>query len=95
MTNGNDILLTDELDLKIENGDFAIGRADQQNVQIIFLAHPGEIKEWPMLGFGASKYLKTNVTQAKFYRNLKMQLKYDGYVDPVLKNGIEEIIIEV
>jgi hypothetical protein len=95
MTHGNDILLTEDYDLQIENGDFAVGKADQQNVQIIFLAHPGEVKEWPMLGFGASKYLKSRVTQAKFYRDLKLQLEYDGYKDPVLKNGIEQIIIEV
>ena len=95
MTHGTDILLTEEFDLQIENGDFVTGRADAQNVQIIFLAHPGEVKEFPMLGFGASKYLKCQVSKAKFYRDLKLQLKYDGYVDPVIRNNIENIKIEV
>jgi len=95
MNERTDILLTDEFDLQIERGDFVIGRSDQQNVQIIFLAHPGEIKQYPLAGFGASSYLKSTVTKQEFERNLKQQLKYDGYENPEFENDIEHIKISV
>lgn len=87
-----DIALDQNNDLKIVNGDFAITSSDQQHVQIITSAHQGEFKEWPLVGFGASAYLKQSTLNAvKFVRDLKVQLANDGYsnakihTDPTLK----------
>lgn len=97
-TDRTDILLDEDFDLKIENGDFVIAPSDQQHVQAIFLAHKGEFKKWPLLGFGAAEYLKkSTVSKPEFLRNLKVQLNYDHYANAEIdiNQGIEKLIIEV
>ncbi|WP_136464948.1 hypothetical protein [Flagellimonas onchidii] len=97
-TERTDILLDEDFDLKIENGDFVIAPSDQQHVRAIFNAHMGEYKEWPLTGFGASRYLKkSTVSKAVFSRNLKVQLSYDSYTDAEINidQGIEKLIIEI
>ncbi|MDC9722360.1 MAG: hypothetical protein PSN34_06255 [Urechidicola sp.] len=90
-----DFLLEDN-DIKIENGDFAIGQSDQQNVEQIFIASPGEFKEFPLVGFAAVKYLKGVANKSAFKRNLKVQLQNDGYSPNIdLSKGYEQINIEV
>lgn len=91
-----DIILTDDFDLLIENGDFVIGRSDQQHVNCIFLSHPGEYKQFPVTGFGASRYLKkTTLSKQKFMRNLTLQLELDGYKNPEISNDLDNLIIKV
>ena len=75
-----DIILNEQNDLKIVNGDFVIGDSDQQNVKAIVGMHKGEFKEHPLVGFGADTYLKqTALNSARFLRDLKVQLANDGY----------------
>ena len=93
-----DFLLDDNGDIKIINGDLVIGESDQQDVEIVFKAHKGEFKEFPILGFGASLYLKknTNIVE-EFIRELELQLEYNGFKDPEidLSAGFENIKINV
>lgn len=92
-----DILHDDSGELLFENGDFKIGNSDQQHVGDIFITQPGENKEFPVCGFGAINYVKTNVTEHEFKRDLKLQLDYDGYINANIdtSNGIENIKIEI
>ncbi|MEI7487044.1 MAG: hypothetical protein WCJ72_06470 [Chryseobacterium sp.] len=48
--NNNEIIITD--------GDFSIGQSHQQHVQHIVDAFEGEYKASPLIGFGVEKYLK-------------------------------------
>lgn len=79
MSNRKDIALGADDDLQIVNGDFMIAPSDQQHVKDIFRACQGEYKEFPLLGFGAGKYLKKNNEKYSFLRELRQQLRYDGY----------------
>lgn len=92
-----DILKDDENKLIFTDGDFTIGTSDQQHVGDIFLSHPGEFKEFPVVGFGAVKYLKTRITEDEFKRDLKIQLQYDGYQNAGIdtSNGIAKLKIEI
>lgn len=92
-----DILHDDNGDLLFENGDFKIGASDQQHVGDIFIMNPGENKEFPVLGFGAIRYIKKTIIESEFKRDLKLQLEYDGYINADIdtSNGIENIKIEV
>lgn len=91
-----DVLLDENGDLLIENGDFSIGESDQQHVNCIFIAHPGHYKQFPLTGFGASRYLKkSTMTKQEFIRNLTMQLEQDGYKNPEISNDFENLIIKV
>ncbi|QSS96582.1 hypothetical protein [Psychroflexus sp. ALD_RP9] len=97
MNKRNDILLDEANELKIQNGDFVIGVADLQHVNHIIEAHPGEYKEFPQVGFGVRSYLKSNTTKTAFKRNLRVQLNFDGYVNPLidLSKGFKNLKIEV
>lgn len=92
-----DFLVNDDGTLKTENGDFAIGQSDDQHVGDIFLLLPGELKEFPVMGFGAIRYVKRNISTDEFKRDLKIQLQYDGYPDADIdtSNGIENLTIDI
>lgn len=64
-------------DLKIENGDFVIGRSNEQHQQHIILANKGEYKEFPELGVGIVSMLNDdNFTGILI--DAKRNLEYDG-----------------
>lgn len=92
-----DILKDDENNIMIANGDFATGQSDQQHVKDIIVAFPGEYKSNPIVGFGALRYIKSNVDEERFKRDLKIQLNYDGYSNAVidLSEGFENLKVEI
>ncbi|CAA0153108.1 hypothetical protein [Tenacibaculum maritimum] len=92
-----DLLLDENGDLAIVDGDFVIGESDQQNVEILLVSNKGEFKEFPLVGFGAINYIKSNVSEIEFKRDLKLQLEYIGYNNPKidLSEGFENLKIEV
>jgi len=73
----NDYLLTGDMDLKIENGDFAVGDPTLQNQQIILKAQKGEIKEYPELGVGVDNEVFAE-NHNKLLIEIKRNFKYDG-----------------
>lgn len=92
-----DILLDDENELIIRNGDFTVGEADRQHVEHIIITHPGEYKNTPLLGFAAVTKLKSTINDMQFKRDLKIQLNYDGYQNPRIdtSSGFEALKIEI
>ena len=92
-----DILRDDNGGLALANGDFATGQSDQQHVEDLLDLQVGEIKEFPLAGFGAIYYIKRTVSAAEFKRDLKIYLNMDGYANPVIdvSKGIENLRIEI
>jgi hypothetical protein len=92
-----DILRHENGGLAFANGDFATGQSDQQHVEDILDLQPGELKEFPLAGFGAINYIKKTITADEFKRDLKIQLNYDGYDNATIdtSNGIENLNIEI
>lgn len=92
-----DLLVDDFGDITFEKGDFAFGQSDQQHVKDILDFQPGELKEFPMAGFGAINYIKRTITADEFKRDLKIQMNYDGYQNPVIDTtkGIENLSIDI
>jgi len=98
MAGRQDILTDENDDLLFIDGDLVIGQSDEQHVRHIFFSHAGQWKENPRVGFGASRFLKGNENRKdKFIRELKIQLKNDGYENPEidLSRGIEKFKIKV
>lgn len=92
-----DILRDENGGLLFANGDFATGQSDQQHVLDILDIQPGELKEFPLAGFGAINFIKRTITQSEFKRDLKIQLNYDGYNNAKIdtSEGIENLKIEI
>lgn len=86
-----DILLDDNFDLIIENGDFKIGNSDIQHIQLICITDLGHWKQSPLQGVGIHNYISSSGQQAALKRNISIQLAADGYkVNEVILKGINE-----
>ena len=73
----NDVLLEDNGDLSIVNGDLAIGFSDNQHQEHILLAHKGEFKEFPEIGVGIHAMLDDD-DYMDMLIEIKKNLEYDG-----------------
>lgn len=51
------IVLDEDRDLRIENGEVAIGEIDSQNLEMLIIAEKGEIREAPLRGVGIRRYV--------------------------------------
>lgn len=94
----NDILLDENNNLLIVDGDFVCGLSDQQHVKHIVEAFKGEYKSTPLVGFGALNYLKRDEKiESEFRRDLKIQLENDGYTDAKIDiaKGFNNLQIEI
>lgn len=91
-----DFLYDDDGDLLIENGDFAIGLSDDQNVQDILSANKGDYRQYPTVGVELIKFLKKQDNDfAKLKREITVNLESDGYrVADLAFNSAGEINID-
>ena len=76
-----DILIDDEADLRIENGDFVLGESDQQHVVLLINTFAGHWKQFPTCGVGIIQYLASSNQGAALRRSINVQLTADGYRD--------------
>ena len=74
---------------KILSG-FTIGNIDYQRVLIITESQKGDIKEYPTMGFGIERYLRSNIDKRQqFIKELTTELKTDGFRKPKVTVGNE------
>lgn len=86
-----DILLDDDFDLIIENGDFKIGSSDMQHIQLICITDLGHWKQFPLQGVGIHNYISSSSQVDALKRAINIQLAADGYkVSQVTVNGTNE-----
>lgn len=72
-----DILIDDNNDLAIENGDFVLGYSDNQHQKLIIQANKGDLKEYPELGVGIENLLSSD-NYTGILIEIKKNLSYDG-----------------
>jgi len=92
-----DFKLNAEMDLEIKNGDFDIGDTDQQNIELILLAHKGNFKEHPILGVGIASYLKSPeiISRLRLENEINNQLEFDNFkVKDLDVNDLQNICID-
>ena len=76
----SDILLDNEHAPQIANGDFVCGASDDQHVELLLMATPGQFKENPLVGIGLQNYInKPTTTSIQMKRNITVGLAADGY----------------
>ena len=89
-----DFLLDESGDLKIVNGDFAVGDAELQHIDDLVYSFKGEWKEFPLLGAEAQRLIKQRNGLAKVKKEIRQQLEDDGYKNVNIKVEGEEIQID-
>ena len=73
-----DILLDENDDLKILNGDFDIGESEMQEVGIILRLRQGELKSDPILGANLQHFMKGKYDRVAIEKRVKIHLERDG-----------------
>ena len=74
-----DILLDDDFDLLIEDGDLVIGESDEQHIALILSTYQGGWKFDPLVGVGVRQYLASSGNEELIKRNITVQLEADNY----------------
>ena len=78
MAKQNDILLDEEGDLLIQNGDFAIGDNEFFHIKTIVEAAKGWWKQYPYLGSNIIASINGEINQAKI-QEIRLNLESDGF----------------
>lgn len=79
-----DILLDENNDLLIEDGDFVIGESTIQHQTLLLHCHKGEFKENPTRCVGIVRFLETHDTQG-LAREIDVEFTKDGMkVDKIM-----------
>ncbi|MNE49225.1 hypothetical protein D3C80_1437280 [compost metagenome] len=79
-----DILLDENLDLLIVDGDFVIGESTAQHQKLLILSDKCEFKDVPMRGVGARRYLEDNSPD-----NLAREIRQEFSIDGMTVNKIQ------
>lgn len=74
-----DFLLSDDGEMRIENGDFVIGDSESQDVELLITSSKGAWKEHPLTGVGIAQLIKTRATEVRIKRDINEQLMLDGF----------------
>ena len=83
-----DYLHTEEDDLLIRNGDFAVGESEMQEVGIILRLNPGELKSDPVLGPALLRFIRGR-DDARIRQLARLHLERDGKNYEQLKEQIK------
>lgn len=73
-----DILIDPNSELRIQNGDFVIHTADEQNIHLNLLTGAGHWKHAPLTGILISKMLLDEQSPASIRLAVKKTLENDG-----------------
>lgn len=97
MANNWDILLDENNEILITNGDLVISDASQQHVELLLLSNKGDFKQFPLTGIGLMRYLNAplnNELKTQLYRDIKLQLDDNGLNISGIEGKINEIKIQ-
>jgi hypothetical protein len=66
-------------EVQIKNGDFYVNDSDQQHVEHILKANPGQFYQHPLIGVGVFRYTNASVNPSAVKQRIKLHLKSDNY----------------
>lgn len=95
MAKATDIILDDDMEYTISNGDFAIGESDQQSVILVLNTNQGSWKFHPICGMGINKYIGSSNAQAIMKRDISVQLQADGFkINSIIVKEYDDFYID-
>ena len=75
-----DILFTDDIGF---DSDFIIGYSDDQHVEHIIKANPGQYYQYPEIGYGVYKHLNGTINVQTEKKLIKQALENDNFTIPM------------
>ena len=89
-----DFLTNKADDLQIKNGDFVIGRSNEQHQKHLLMGSKGEYKEFPEVGVGITQMIGDDL-YTELLIETKKQLEYDGMeIDDISLDEYGKLLIE-
>lgn len=88
-----DLILDENDDLLIEDGDFVIGESSLQHQRLLLLCNKGEFKEFPTRCVGLANYLESGNTQ-ELAREIDVDFSKDGMKVTKIKIDVPNLEIE-
>lgn len=73
-----DIMLDENFDLQIKDGDFVIGESTAQHQELLLIAQKGEFKEFPTVGVGIMDYALEDSNTDELIQEISNQFSVDG-----------------
>lgn len=90
-----DFIFDDNNDLEILDGDFKTAESDQQEVEDILIARPGQVYQSPKIGIDINQYKNGSIDPQQLEQRIKLGLTADGFtVTQVEVNDKFEITID-
>ena len=86
----NDIILDQDNDLALLNGDFVVGDSYLQDVCIILQMSQGELKSDPFMGANLTTNIRGVKNDAKIKRHIEKQLQLDGKDYDLIKDRLTQ-----
>ena len=74
-----DFIFDDNDDFIIEDGDFAVGQSDDQNIEAIILAEKGQFYENLLLGYGIYHRQNGPFNKNQERKEIRQELRRDNY----------------
>lgn len=71
-------------DLEIRQGDFFVNVSDQQHIQHILKAKPGQFYQHAFVGLGIVDFRAASLNPQRLKQLIKIQLKADNYLPTVV-----------
>ena len=81
-------------DLLIENGDFVLDNAEQQNVNFILIASKGSFYETPRIGVNALRSLNSGGSFQRLKQEIKTNLQFDGYRNITIDKINDQLFVD-
>lgn len=79
-----DILLDENFNPIITNGDFTIGESTYQHQKMLLFANKGQFKADPLVGVGSRRFLESS-KHNDFAREIRQQFSADGMIVKTLQ----------
>jgi len=74
----NDILLSDDNDLRILNGDFIVSESEEQEIKMIMQSVKNDYKQFPELGVNLVEEINSESSLLALKQRIKLNLRADN-----------------
>lgn len=88
-----DLILDNQYDLSIANGDFVVDNSEIQHQGLLLLSEKNDFKEFPDKCIGSRRYVESNDTEA-YAREISQQFSADGMTVHKIEINIPVVEIE-
>lgn len=84
-------------DIRIKDGDLVVGDSDNQNIEFIITAKPGQFYQFPTLGVGIVDEVKGSISKQALRIKVKNNLEADNYrVNRInVTGGIDDLLTDI